>query len=113
MSFASCVGCRARPLAMGKQLMDEDTSCHYIPQQSVVIEPITHFAAGSLLWSDEASDKLRRIPGFIRAMIKKRTESYVSDLGEKLITVEPMQQLSARRFGKNIPWKRPQTDNNP
>jgi hypothetical protein len=41
-------------------------------------------------------------------MVKKRTESYVVDLGEKLITIEHMRQLSAKRFGNKFPWQRPQ-----
>ncbi|MBC8211407.1 MAG: radical SAM protein [Gammaproteobacteria bacterium] len=102
-----CGGCRARPLASGHGLMDEDRSCAYVPQNGRVIEPITRFDTAGLSWSDAASAKLQRIPGFIRAMIRTRTESYVLDLGEKIITVEHMQQLSARRFGNNLPWKRP------
>ncbi len=88
--------------------MDEDLSCDYQPQNADVIDPVTDFAGDKLVWSDEAHQKLGRIPGFIRAMIKKRTESYVIDLGEQLITVEHMKQLSARRFGDDLPWKRPQ-----
>jgi hypothetical protein len=73
-----------------------------------VIEPVVDFASEQLSWSDEAHEKLGRIPGFIREMVKKRTESYVVDLGEKLITIEHMRQLSAKRFGNNLPWQRPQ-----
>lgn len=102
-----CGGCRARPLAAGDQLMDEDKSCYYQPRSDQVIEPVVNFNDEDLIWSEEASKKLSRIPGFIRAMIKKRTESYVVDLGETRITVEHMQQLSARRFGKKLPWQRP------
>ncbi len=107
-----CGGCRARPLADGKGLMDEDTSCGYIPQNKPVIEAITDFSAISLEWSQDALTRLNRIPGFIRAMVKKRIESYVVDLGERLITVEHMTRLSAKRFGQNPPWKRSaNTDN--
>ncbi|MBT3204851.1 MAG: radical SAM protein [Gammaproteobacteria bacterium] len=107
-----CGGCRARPLAAGKQLMDEDTSCGYIPHHGDIIEPVTDFETANLIWSDDASKKLNRIPGFIRNMVKKRTETYVLDLGEELITIAHMQQLSAKRFGNNLPWKRPQTVTN-
>ncbi|MCP4076440.1 MAG: radical SAM protein [Gammaproteobacteria bacterium] len=108
-----CGGCRARPLAAGQQLMNEDASCGYIPQNGKVIEPVTQFETSNLSWSQDASEKLNRIPGFIRNMVKKRTESYVLDLGEELITVEHMQQLSARRFGNKLPWKRPDTGQKP
>lgn len=102
-----CGGCRARPLAAGGQLLDEDSSCFYQPRSDHVIEPIVDFNNQHLNWSEEALQKLSRIPGFIRAMVKKRTESYVVDLGETYITVEHMHQLSARRFGNKLPWQRP------
>ena len=107
-----CGGCRARPVAAGRALMDEDESCFYIPQGGQVIEPVTDFETDGLIWSEEAKTKLGRIPGFIRKMIKQRTESYVLDQGETLITVEHMQQLSAKRFGNNLPWKRPSNVDN-
>ncbi len=106
-----CGGCRSRPLAAGGKLMDEDASCHYIPQGGSIIEPISQFETAKLQWSDEALKKLNRIPGFIRNMVKRRAESYVLDLGEVLITVEHMQHLSAKRFGKDLPWKQPQSVN--
>jgi len=104
-----CGGCRARPLSAGMGLMDEDRSCQYQPRSAEVIEPIVDFIAYQLRWSAEASARLSRIPGFIREMVRKRTESYVVDLGEQLITIEHMQQLSAKRFGDNPPWRRPQS----
>jgi radical SAM protein with 4Fe4S-binding SPASM domain len=104
-----CGGCRARPLAAGGHIMDEDTSCDYLPQGKDVIQPVTDFPGADLVWTDEAHKTLVRIPGFLRAMIKKRTESYVIDLGEQFITIEHMKQLSARRFGDDLPWKRPQS----
>lgn len=101
-----CGGCRARPLAQGGGLMDADESCGYRPQADVVIEPIVEFVGEALTWSDEAVSRLGHIPGFIRELVKKRTESYVSDLGETRVTLEHMKQLSARRFG-TPPWQRP------
>lgn len=86
--------------------MDADESCGYRPQSDVVIEPIVEFVGEALTWSDEAVSRLGHIPGFIRELVKKRTESYVSDLGETRVTLEHMKQLSARRFG-TPPWQRP------
>ncbi len=105
-----CGGCRARPLAEGKDLMDEDSSCLYQPQSDTVIEPIVELGDKQVVWSNAATQKLSRIPGFIRNMVKKRTELYVADLGESLITPEHMRQLSAKRFGKNPPWQKPRHD---
>jgi len=102
-----CGGCRARPLARGNGLMDEDSYCHYQPQSGEVIEPVIEFETEKLAWSEAAHSRLGRIPGFIRAMVKKRTEAYVIDLGEKLVTLDHMKKLSARRFG-NPALQRPQ-----
>jgi len=105
-----CGGCRARPVAAGHGIMDEDSSCHYQPQSAQIIEPFISSLSSNLQWSKEAQYKLERIPGFIRSMVKKRTESYVIDAGESVITVDHMQQLAAKRFGSNFPWKRPDVE---
>jgi radical SAM protein with 4Fe4S-binding SPASM domain len=102
-----CGGCRARPLARGNGLMDEDSYCRYQPQSGEVIEPVIEFETEKVDWSEAAHSRLSRIPGFIRAMVKKRTEAYVIDLGEKLVTLDHMKKLSARRFG-NPALQRPQ-----
>ncbi|MBE9562960.1 MAG: radical SAM protein [Proteobacteria bacterium] len=91
-----CGGCRARPLAAGGDLMDEDKLCTYQPQGNSVIQPVLDL---NIKWSPEAEQRITRIPAFLRKMVKKRAEAYVASLGESLITTEHLKVLSARRFG--------------
>ncbi len=100
-----CGGCRARPVALGKDLMDEDEFCRYVPGNSAMIVPLPSLAE-TVRWSDEAEQRLQRIPRFIRKMVKKRAEAYVTELGESCVTPQHLSTLSARRFGGKMP-KRP------
>ena len=100
-----CGGCRARPLAQGGSLMDADPWCRYTPKGTTVIEPLADKVTG-IDWSPEAKQRLSRIPGFVRKLVKKRAEAYVMELGEPKVTTEHLAVLSARRFGDAKP-KRP------
>ncbi len=102
-----CVGCRARPLAMGGTLMDADPWCSHYPSGKPVIQPYVEPATSTISWSPEAELRLQRIPGFLRKMVRKRAESHVSDLGEQVITTEHMQTLAQQRFGNSFPGTRP------
>ncbi|MEW8541267.1 MAG: radical SAM protein [Candidatus Thiodiazotropha endolucinida] len=102
-----CGGCRARPLAMGGTLMDADPWCGHYPSGEPVIEPLRESQDSSVIWSSEAEQRLSHVPGFLRKMVRKRAESYVSELGEKIVTTEHMAVLAAKRFGDKFPAKRP------
>ncbi|HEB93038.1 MAG TPA: radical SAM protein [Gammaproteobacteria bacterium] len=93
-----CGGCRARPLAMGGNLMDTDPWCSYLPQDGSVIQPLIEIPS-AITWSPEAEQRLQRIPSFLRKMVKKRTETHVQALGEQQVTVDHMSSLAAKRFG--------------
>lgn len=100
-----CGGCRARPLASGEGLMDADDLCVYQPQGKALLIPMTSYEAGVPLWSPDAEQRLSRIPKFLRKMVKKRAEAYVSGLGEEQVTCQHLSDLAAARFGST---KRPQ-----
>ena len=97
-----CGGCRARPLAMGDNLMDTDPWCVHVPEGAAVIEPLVE-QPKKLAWSEEAEKRLSRVPSFLRKMVKSRAESYVQELGLHLVTEEHLATLSARRFGSGGP----------
>ena len=97
-----CGGCRARPLALGGSLMDTDPWCVHLPDGSAVIEPLIE-QPQQLSWSEEAEKRLSRVPSFLRKMVKKRAESYVSELGLHTVTEEHLATLSAKRFGSGGP----------
>lgn len=101
-----CGGCRARPYAMGLSLMASDPWCQYEPRGGAEIIPVNDLILEEIVWQEEARIRISRIPGFIRKMVKKRTETYVAEKGEKVVTCQHLDQLIARRFGDKLPFKR-------
>ena len=104
---ALCGGCRARPLAQGGGLMDADDLCAYQPQGRALVQPIAASAGGAPQWSPEAEQRLARVPAFLRVMVKKRAETYVSGMGEDRVTARHLSDLAAARFGPAGPPKLP------
>ncbi len=102
-----CGGCRARPLAMGGTIMDADPWCSHYPSGKPVIQPLIEKQNNTISWSDEAQQRLEKVPGFLRKMVRKRAEAHVLELGESQVTSEHMATLAARRFGDNFPGQRP------
>jgi radical SAM protein with 4Fe4S-binding SPASM domain len=102
-----CGGCRARPLAMGGSIMDADPWCNHTPTGKAIIQPLVEQQNSTISWSAEAQQRLERVPGFLRKMVRKRAEAHVLELGESQVTSEHMATLAARRFGDNFPGKRP------
>lgn len=97
-----CGGCRARPLANGGRLMDADDLCHYQPREES-ISPVIDFSNESPRWSQDAELRLNRVPAFLRPMVRKRTEIYVRELGERYVQARHMSELAAARFGNAGP----------
>ena len=100
-----CGGCRARPLAAGGDLMDGDPWCTYQPNGDAVILPLADISAGAVSWSDDAQQRLARVPAFLRRLVKKRAEAYVLELGEREVTPQHLAVLAARRFGNSPPLR--------
>lgn len=98
-----CGGCRARPVAAGRDLLDADLWCVHEPAGDAVIEPLVDTARLGICWSDAAESRLARVPPFLRKMIRKRAEAYVAELGAREVTVGHLDTLTARRFGRNSP----------
>ncbi|MDP6174233.1 MAG: radical SAM protein, partial [Rhodospirillales bacterium] len=99
-----CGGCRARPAARSDDPMGEDFLCTYEPQDAAVIEPLFARDEG-LIWTRAAEDRLKRVPSFLRRMVRGRVETYVSGLGRKTVTPDDLQTLAKRRFGEAGPPK--------
>jgi radical SAM protein with 4Fe4S-binding SPASM domain len=68
-----CGGCRARSLAQGN-LMAEDPSCEYRPAGGAVLQPGNESAPMTVDWTPEAMDRLKKMPVFLRAMVKRKLE---------------------------------------
>jgi len=96
-----CGGCRARPLALGGDIMDPDPWCVYQPRGGPVIQPLSDEAHRDISWSAEATQHLDRVPRFLRKMVKKRAEAYVAEMGLTRVLPEHLAALAAKRFGSN------------
>ena len=86
----SCGGCRARAYAAKGSLMEEDPLCAYEPKENEKRETPKQNAP---TWSIEAQERLKKIPPFLRPMIKKGLERYATSKDIELITPELMAEL--------------------
>jgi len=100
-----CGGCRARPLALGQDLMDTDPWCGYQPQGGAVIEPLVAAPTTDISWHPEAEQRLSKVPGFLRKMVRKRAEDYVREQGRRQVVSDDMAALAKRRFGAGMPGR--------
>jgi radical SAM protein with 4Fe4S-binding SPASM domain len=100
-----CGGCRARPRALGRDLMDTDPVCAYQPVAGPMVVPLSDAESRRIPWSAEAEQRLARVPGFVRRLVRKRAEAYVAELGDTLVTPAHLAVLTARRFGAAGPSK--------
>ena len=93
-----CGGCRARPFARSGNLMGEDFLCGYRPGGGATIEPMAD-RGPAVDWSADAEARLKRVPPFLRRMVRQRAEAYVRTLGVDTVKAEHLHMLAKRRFG--------------
>ena len=93
-----CGGCRARALATNGNDMGEDPWCDYEPKgKGGAKETVAGKPADKPEWSDEAQARLKKVPVFLRPMVKKGVERYATTKGLKEITPDIMAELNKRR----------------
>lgn len=93
-----CGGCRARPFARDGDLMAEDFLCSHHPSGGAPVEP-AHPGGSALAWSAEAEARLKRMPPFVRGLIRGKVEDYVRGKGGSEVTADDISDLARRRFG--------------
>lgn len=91
----SCGGCRARALALVGDLLAEDPKCNYTrpPGRSPETPPDCAESSSQdqeFVWASDALAMLERIPSFVRARVKERTELKARSAGLRLISLEFM-----------------------
>jgi radical SAM protein with 4Fe4S-binding SPASM domain len=108
-----CGGCRARAFAETGDLMAADTSCAYDPpgdQPRVRAREVVYGAtpaAPAMVWSAEATARLERIPGFVRAVVANRIENFAQQRGFTTITPEVMDAVRREMpidFSRRMPF---------
>jgi len=99
-----CGGCRARAYAVHKDYLEEDPWCDHIPRGGDVIQPAT-FGRDSKapandatrpLWTKEAEDRLKRVPSFVREMVRRAVEGYAVEHHCQEITPSLMEELKQK-----------------
>jgi len=99
-----CGGCRARAYAAYHDYLEEDPWCSYVPREGAVIEPAAFVKDSNLpqdeaaapVWSREAEDRLKRVPSFVRAMVRRAVERYAREHHCVKITPDLMEELKQK-----------------
>jgi len=103
-----CVGCRARAYALVGDDIAADPWCLYEPNQERAVAVNVPAAANSssqagVPWTEEAEERLRRVPFFIRGRVRQSAEAYVRQHGLLLVTPEVLILLRQRVYGDSSP----------
>ncbi len=110
---AICGGCRARAFAASGDVLAEDASCAYEPPgDRAVIEPraVTYggpAAAEAMPWSDEARQRMARVPGFVRNVVMERVERFARERGYTAVTPEVIDEVRRAMpvdFSRRLPF---------
>jgi len=110
-----CGGCRCRAYATYGDYLAEDPACAYEPGQhggEVITLPEEQTfgfdAQLTLVWSDAAQARLKRLPSFARGMVAKGVERYAAEQGVSVITPDVMQAVRERaeqRYGRRFNFR--------
>ncbi len=90
-----CGGCRARALVAVSDIMGEDPWCDYEPEGKTRSTSSKAEPAG-IVWTKEAEERLVKVPGFLRGMVKKGVEAYARKKGLAEVTPDIMSELRKR-----------------
>jgi len=100
---ALCGGCRARAYGATGDVMAEDPLCTHQPGRFtgsplLTIPKIEYGrpAATSIAWDDDARERMRKIPAFVRGMVVKAVESYCEKNGIDRVTREQLDTIRSR-----------------
>jgi radical SAM protein with 4Fe4S-binding SPASM domain len=102
-----CGGCRARAYATTNDTMKEDPWCIYSPEGKSIIHPPVFDMINTEpdsnneyipLWTDEAEERLIRVPFFVRPMVKGAVERFAVDNKYKEITPDVMKE-ARKKYG--------------
>jgi radical SAM protein with 4Fe4S-binding SPASM domain len=109
---AHCGGCRARAYGMTGDLMAEDPLCTHTPGRflgSPLLMERSGPAPGrapallygvesqtTIAWDEAATERMKRIPAFVRGMVTKAVEDSCRRNGIERVTVEELERIRAR-----------------
>lgn len=95
---AVCGGCRARAYAETGDWLAEDPACAYQPSgERPLVKPraVSYGSAPApaLAWSEDAQERMRRVPGFVRAVVTARVERYATERGYERVTSAVLEEV--------------------
>jgi radical SAM protein with 4Fe4S-binding SPASM domain len=93
-----CGGCRARAYAFSGDYLGEDPWCAHIPGGEDIIQPPSFHAdmaadADTAFWTEGAEERLKRVPSFVRPMVRGAVERFAREKKCMAITPELMDEL--------------------
>jgi radical SAM protein with 4Fe4S-binding SPASM domain len=98
-----CGGCRARAYGATGDLMAEDPLCSHEPGSLAATLPLARPieygpqpAAGDVSWDEDAEERMKRVPAFVRAMVMRRVEDSCRQRGADRVTVDLLEEIRAR-----------------
>ena len=112
---AHCGGCRARAYGMTGDLMAEDPLCTHTPGKFVgspLLAPQPSAgpfnppwpnalqygdeAPSTIEWEDDATERMKKIPAFVRGMVTRAVEDSCRRNGIERVTIEELERIRAR-----------------
>ncbi len=100
-----CGGCRARAFASYQDNMEEDPWCAYTPKKEEAIKPdflkSDFIAMGKPLWTEEAEERLKKVPFFVRSIVRGAVERYAMENNCKEITSKIMVEAKGKLCRSN------------
>ncbi len=109
-----CGGCRARAYAESGDLLGPDDSCAYEPRgDAALVEPRRSVTYGgspeapAMEWTEEARERMARIPSFVRGVVTDRVESFARERGYARVDLEVMAEVRRSMpvdFSKKLPF---------
>jgi AdoMet-dependent heme synthase len=98
-----CGGCRARAFGMTGDVMAEDPLCTHTPG-TFAGSPLLALdrpaygqeASKTIAWDDAATERMKRVPAFVRGMVMRAVEESCQKHGISRVTVEELERIRAR-----------------
>jgi hypothetical protein len=99
-----CGGCRARAYGMTGDLMAEDPLCTHTPGRFAaspllrIETPVVYGADAlrSIAWDEDATERMRRVPVFVRGMVVRAVEEACRKSGAGRVTLVELEKIRAR-----------------
>jgi radical SAM protein with 4Fe4S-binding SPASM domain len=99
-----CGGCRARAFGMTGDLMAEDPLCTHTPGRFAgspllgIETPVVYGADASrtIDWDQDATERMQRVPAFVRGMVVRAVEEACRKKGAGRVTLEELERIRAR-----------------